>query len=144
MKACFFLLFLLFLACTQQATSEDKSQEPLPTEAVNPVVEQKSVDEERPETTTSSQKEISTLESGVYVTNEGDKYHTADCRYSKTAHFIKLSQAKADGKTACGICKPNSKTGEKQLRCSANTAEGKRCQRMTTDASGKCYQHREG
>lgn len=78
----------------------------------------------------------------VYVTNEGDKYHTADCRYSKTAHEVKLSQAKADGKTACGICKPNSTTGEKQARCSANTADGSRCKRLTSDSSGKCFQHR--
>ena len=79
----------------------------------------------------------------VYITHDGDKYHTADCRYSKTAHAVKLSQAKADGKTACGICKPNSKTGEKQVRCSGKTAEGKRCSRTTTDASGKCFQHRD-
>ena len=79
----------------------------------------------------------------VYVTQEGDKYHTADCRYSKTAVAVKLSQAKTDGKTACGICKPNSKTGEKQLRCTSTTTTGKRCQRMTTDSSGKCFQHRD-
>ncbi len=79
----------------------------------------------------------------VYITHDGDKYHTADCRYSKTAHAVKLNQAKADGKTACGICKPNSKTGEKQVRCSGKTAEGKRCSRTTTDASGKCFQHRD-
>lgn len=79
----------------------------------------------------------------VYVTHDGDKYHTADCRYSKTAHAVKLSQARADGKTACSICKPNSKTGEKQMRCSGTTAEGKRCQRLTTDPGGRCFQHRE-
>lgn len=79
----------------------------------------------------------------VYVTDDGDKYHTADCRYAATAHPVKLSTAKADGKTACGVCKPNSKTGEKQTRCAGVTFEGKQCQRMTTDPSGKCFQHRE-
>jgi hypothetical protein len=77
----------------------------------------------------------------VYITHEGDKYHTADCRYSKEANAVSLQQAKASGKTACGICKPNSKTGDKQMRCSAKTKEGKQCQRMTSSASGKCYQH---
>jgi hypothetical protein len=78
----------------------------------------------------------------VYVTHDGDKYHTADCRYAKSGQLVKLSQAKADGKTACDRCKPNAKTGEKQIRCSAKTKEGKQCQRMTTDASGKCFQHK--
>jgi hypothetical protein len=80
----------------------------------------------------------------VYVTEVGDKYHTADCRYSKTAQAIALKEAKAKGKTACDICKPNSKTGSKQNRCSGKTEEGKRCQRMTGDPSGKCFQHRDG
>jgi len=79
----------------------------------------------------------------VYVTKDGDKYHTADCKYSKTASPAKLSQAKAEGKTACVICKPNSKSGEKQVRCSGTTAEGKRCQRLTTDLSARCFQHRD-
>lgn len=78
----------------------------------------------------------------VYVTADGDKYHTADCRYSKTAHEVKFSQAKADGKTACGICKPSSTTGEKQIRCAGLTGDGTQCKRMTTDPSGKCFQHR--
>ena len=78
----------------------------------------------------------------VYVTTDGDKYHTADCRYSKDASPVKLQRAKSDGKTACGICKPSSTTGEKQRRCTGTTAESKRCQRMTTDASGKCFQHK--
>jgi hypothetical protein len=77
----------------------------------------------------------------VYVTHDGDKYHTADCRYSKAAHTVTLKQAKADGKTACDLCKPNSVTGDKQIRCSAKTADGTRCKRMTTNKSGKCFQH---
>jgi hypothetical protein len=113
-----FVLFLFFisLACNQAVVSDSKSDKQATFEEGTPL---------------------------VYVTHDGDKYHTADCRYSKTAHAVKLSQAKADGKTACGVCKPNSKTGEKQVRCSGKTAEGKRCSRTTTDASGKCFQHRD-
>jgi hypothetical protein len=77
----------------------------------------------------------------VYVTHEGEKYHTADCRYSKDAHTVTLKQAKSDGKTACDLCKPNSVTGDKQIRCSAKTADGTQCKRMTTNKNGKCFQH---
>lgn len=77
----------------------------------------------------------------VYVTKEGDKYHTADCRYSKNALAVTLKQAKADGKTACDQCKPNSITGDKQMRCTAKTSDGTQCKRMTTNTSGRCFQH---
>ena len=124
------LLFLLCIACTPPASTEESSgAEDVATEAETPVEENEDTEDEAGPM--------------VYVTNDGDKYHTADCRYSKTAHEVKLNQAKADGKTACGVCNPNSKTGEKQERCSSNTADGKRCQRMTSDKSGKCFQHRE-
>jgi hypothetical protein len=77
----------------------------------------------------------------VYITKEGDKYHTANCRYSKEAHTVSLQQAKAEGKTACDLCRPSSSTGEKQTRCTAKTSDGTQCKRMTTSASGKCFQH---
>jgi hypothetical protein len=77
----------------------------------------------------------------VNITHDGNKYHTADCRYSKEAHAVSLKQAKSDGKTACDLCKPNSVTGDKQIRCSAKTADGTQCKRTTTGASGKCFQH---
>ena len=136
MKICAFLLFIAIgVGCSQPNSSSDTKTSPVEerdTPNVNP-------SKENEEVTTATQN----TEAEVYVTNDGDKYHTADCRYSKMAHAVKLTQAKADGKTACTICKPNSKTGEKQQRCSGTTAEGKRCQRMTTDASGKCFQHRD-
>ncbi|MCU0397104.1 MAG: hypothetical protein MUC73_03275 [Cyclobacteriaceae bacterium] len=77
----------------------------------------------------------------VYTTPTGDKYHTADCRYSADASPVKLSKAKADKKTACEICKPNTTTGKKQKRCTGKTAEGNRCQRLTANSNGKCFQH---
>jgi hypothetical protein len=133
------LVCLFVFSCNQNASTDRITIEP-ETETETSV--QNDVSEE--ETDQAEIANSSPLEGPVvYVTHEGDKYHTADCRYSKTAHAVKLSQAKADGKTACGVCKPNSKTGEKQARCSGKTAEGKRCFRTTTDASGKCFQHRD-
>jgi len=137
------LFLLLCFACTPAEQSTQQNDEvtntipSLESKELPGKTETPAVDEDQP-------AEITSKEGGplVYVTQDGDKYHTADCRYSKTAQTVSLGQAKADGKTACGICKPNSTTGEKQIRCSGNTAEGKRCQRMTTDASGKCFQHR--
>ena len=43
----------------------------------------------------------------VYITNTGSKYHKASCRTLKYS-MIKttLQEAKADGYTACKICKP--------------------------------------
>jgi hypothetical protein len=43
----------------------------------------------------------------VYITETGKKYHRADCQYldeSKIA--ISKSKAKAEGYTACKVCKP--------------------------------------
>jgi micrococcal nuclease len=42
----------------------------------------------------------------VYVTKSGAKYHTASCRYAKTASPMSLKDAVARGLTPCAICKP--------------------------------------
>lgn len=133
------LLLLLCFACTQPTATDNTTneQEPEIESLAQDDVSEDEPEEGEPTNLASSDGAV------VYVTHDGDKYHTADCRYSKTAHAVKLSQAKADGKTACGVCKPNSKTGEKQVRCSGKTVEGKRCSRTTADASGKCFQHRD-
>ena len=75
----------------------------------------------------------------VYVTEDGNKYHTKDCRYAEGSKAVKLSRAKSAGRKACEVCKPNSDKDQK--RCSALTADGTQCKRMTDNASGKCFQH---
>lgn len=119
--------------------------------ACNSPTKELPVDQSRePEPTNSSKKQLDTAtvkvqesekNQFVYVMHDGEKYHTADCRYSKDAHSVSLKKAKADGKTACDLCKPNSTSGDKQIRCSAKTTDGTRCKRMTTSTSGKCFQH---
>lgn len=43
----------------------------------------------------------------VYITDTGTKYHKAGCRYlAKSKHAISLEDAKAQGYTACSVCKP--------------------------------------
>lgn len=130
-------ILLVGFACSQPTTTDNTTTES-ETEIESTAQDDVSEDEAEEVERTSP---VSSDGPIVYVTNDGDKYHTADCRYSKTAQPVKLSLAKADGKSACGICKPNSKTGEKQVRCSGVTAEGKQCQRLTAHTSGKCFQH---
>lgn len=96
----------------------------------------------------------------VYVTNTGEKYHNAGCRYlRKSANAMNLADAIAQGYTACSVCKPpttatRATTQEKKptstatqkkvgvsRQCSASTQSGKRCSRMTTSPNGKCWQH---
>lgn len=100
----------------------------------------------------------------VYVTKTGEKYHTKSCRYLKYSSIeITLDKAKDRGYTPCSVCKPgmasipNDRTDRSTLpeatapvhrtesvttrQCSATTKAGSRCKRMTSDASGKCWQH---
>ena len=43
----------------------------------------------------------------VYITDTGKKYHTSGCRYlNDSKKAVKLSWAKANGYTACGVCHP--------------------------------------
>jgi len=86
----------------------------------------------------------------VYITRTGEKYHSASCQYlSKSKISILLDSAKVKGYTACSVCKPAGRItptqGQTQptvsRQCSGITKAGARCKRMTTDASGRCYQH---
>lgn len=43
----------------------------------------------------------------VYVTATGEKYHNSGCRYLKNSQrSVTLSDAQAQGYTACSVCKP--------------------------------------
>ena len=53
------------------------------------------------------QQQTQTKEQTVYATKTGKKYHRATCRYlSKSKIPISLRDAKAQGLTACSVCKP--------------------------------------
>lgn len=46
-------------------------------------------------------------EQTVYITKTGKKYHRAGCRYlSQSKIASSLKDAKANGYTACSVCKP--------------------------------------
>ncbi|MBN1459542.1 MAG: hypothetical protein JXA57_08390 [Armatimonadetes bacterium] len=43
----------------------------------------------------------------VYVTDHGDKYHRAGCRYlSESSRSMSLAAAQAGGYTPCKVCQP--------------------------------------
>lgn len=100
----------------------------------------------------------------VYTTKTGEKYHTASCRYLKhSKKEITLEQAINLGYQACSACKPEANPEQIQslvsqsdqntpaqetvsqkttaTQCTGKTKAGKRCKRMTKNASGRCYQH---
>lgn len=104
----------------------------------------------------------------VYITKTGKKYHKENCRYLHSSKIpISLSDAKTKGYLPCKVCKPNVNETKinstnhnvvnlqgasnksntqtkaiKKVQCSAITKSGTRCKRMTTDPSGRCWQHR--
>lgn len=107
----------------------------------------------------------------VYITKTGKKYHRSSCQYlRKSQYAIAITEAVDRGYTACSVCSPGAPKAEtkslqnttpkqkttesvkpqvspsenkevKSVQCSAITKAGTRCKRMTTNASGKCYQH---
>lgn len=102
----------------------------------------------------------------VYITKTGEKYHREDCSYLRRSSIsIGLAEARARGYEPCKVCKPETQTTRSATRtapstseetagsatspstrsaavqCSGTTKKGTRCKRMTTNASGRCYQH---
>jgi len=63
-----------------------------------------------PSTTTTTQATTTTTVGGgptVYVTATGTKYHKLGCRYlAQSSIPMSLAQAKAQGYTPCGVCRP--------------------------------------
>jgi micrococcal nuclease len=56
---------------------------------------------------TAPQKQVQAKEQTVYITRTGKKYHTATCRYlSRSKIATSLKDAKANGYTACSVCRP--------------------------------------
>lgn len=101
----------------------------------------------------------SILSQTVYVTKTGEKYHRKECQYLRnSSRSIDLKDAVAVGYEPCKVCKPqtgNSRSSTFQqnnntkkssavarsVQCSGITKKGTRCKRMTTNSSGRCYQH---
>ena len=53
------------------------------------------------------QQQAQTKEQTVYITRTGKKYHRATCRYlSRSKISTTLKDAKANGYSACSVCKP--------------------------------------
>ena len=107
----------------------------------------------------------SAISQTVYVTKSGRKYHNYDCRYINNGSVaLSLEDAVSHGYTACKVCRPVSpdftvppvkktesynnnyydsspESYREKVQCSALTKSGNRCKRMTSNSSGKCWQH---
>lgn len=101
----------------------------------------------------------------VYVTKTGEKYHRSSCQYLRSSKIaMPLAQAQQYGYGACKVCKPPLEVDDEDaiesprvgqpaiqesppvqrattVQCQALTQAGSRCKRMTTNASGRCWQH---
>jgi len=90
----------------------------------------------------------------VYVTKNGKKYHTENCRYNKNSLAISLPDASNRGYEPCSICNPptnytnrqslkNTRTTPQSTssQCTGLTKSGNRCKHLTKSSNGKCYQH---
>lgn len=100
----------------------------------------------------------------VYVTKTGLKYHSVQCQHLRnSSRNIDIKDALDAGYQACKVCKPetynssnrssqnfvsqtnynygNSSSSSTSVQCSGKTQKGLRCKRMTTNSSGRCYQH---
>lgn len=48
-----------------------------------------------------------TVQTTVYITKTGGKYHTSNCRYLRQSKIsISKKEAVSGGYTACSVCKP--------------------------------------
>jgi|ERR1035437_8450514 methylphosphotriester-DNA--protein-cysteine methyltransferase len=100
----------------------------------------------------------------VYTTKTGTKYHSLGCQYlARSSYATTVKDALAAGYSACSRCNPpaasqtiktptttntsspsnNSQTKKstEATQCTGTTKAGNRCKRMTTNPSGRCYQH---
>lgn len=77
----------------------------------------------------------------VYTSEKGEKYHTADCKFSGDANEISAGNAKKAGKKPCEICKPDELKKVNLVQCKGKRKDGQQCKRMTANKTKKCYQH---
>lgn len=102
----------------------------------------------------------------VYRTTSGTKYHREGCRYLRSSSIPVALEEAVTTLGPCSVCGPpvvgpgstatTSGSGSStkapdpspepsrsaSVQCSGTTKKGARCKRMTTDPSGRCYQHK--
>ncbi len=94
----------------------------------------------------------------VYITQTGQNYHTAKCKYvSKASTAMSLYDVQQKGYRPCPKCKPPAKIGKPTAKkpvakakpapqnatakqCKV-TIDGVKCKQMTKFANGLCSQH---
>jgi hypothetical protein len=115
-----FLACVLSLSLAYHARATDPTLSPVVAEAATLSTADASKDAERPTsdagsvpaTAPPSHANMATvatapIETTVYITRTGEKYHRGSCRYLRQSKIpISLTEAKRQGYTACSVCEP--------------------------------------
>ena len=87
---------------TEKKTENQTETATQPTTAPPPTLTENTTEYIPP--TTPAQTESNTVM--VHITETGEKYHNAGCRYLKSDIEVSLEQAKSSGLTPCSVCNP--------------------------------------
>jgi len=92
----------------ENIASEETQEQPLDTvESIEPLEQQDATPAEEPIILSEPEPQTTTpAPIIVYITNSGDKYHSAGCSYLRSSNEITLENAKARGYTPCSRCRP--------------------------------------
>lgn len=98
----------------------------------------------------------------VFISKNDNRYHKFTCGFlAQSKDSILLDSAISKAYSECRVCIPSSNTmpaqrsrpvsnvyttpssnrSKSSTQCMGYTKSGKRCQRMTTNSNGRCYQH---
>lgn len=98
----------------------------------------------------------------VFISKNDNRYHKSTCGFlAQSRDSILLDSAISKAYGECRVCIPSSNTAPAQrsrpvknvyttpssnrstssTQCTGYTKSGRRCQRMTTNSNGRCYQH---
>jgi hypothetical protein len=98
----------------------------------------------------------------VFISKNDNRYHKFTCGFlAQSKDSILLDSAISKAYSECRVCIPSSNTVPVQrsrpvnnvyttppsnrstssTQCTGYTKSGRRCQRMTTNSNGRCYQH---
>ena len=103
----------------------------------------------------SSSAEVKSVETKVFITKSGKKYHFDGCRWLKSKIPSTITDASSKGLTPCKVCSPPSLNNriDSQIptykprlnvadnRCQATTQKGTQCKRNSQSNSSYCWQH---
>ena len=103
----------------------------------------------------SSAAQVKNIETKIFITKSGSKYHLDGCRWLKSKIQSTIMEASSKGLTPCKVCSPpslNNRTDSQiptykpqsnvtDSRCQATTQKGTQCKRNSQSNRNYCWQH---